>query len=397
MQNQKHYYIEAFKTIQLSAYRFGESPYAHKYVTDETVFGMYCDRFYPLKTDNQEDPIPQYWKLRKEVLLYDVPEKPLEIRGPDAVKLLEKVLICCVDNLKIGRARYGIACRQDGTVLMDGVLMRLAEDRFWYVKANGEFMTWLQAHGTGMNVEVVDPDSRVIQIQGPNALKVLEAAIDGEMPTGFNYFHSGMFSIGGQEHLVSRTGWTGEMGIEIYSNSGAEPTDHDALWDHLFECGRPFGMKFSSASSMGIRRVEAGILDNGSDIEPDLTPYGAGIGQFINFKKGDFVGRAALEDADHTQLLFGLTCATATPATHLKVFVENKIVGHITIGTWSPTLDIGIGYVRFLEPQANGDSWLGQSVRLQDGQGEMHDSIVVTLPFYDAEKNIPRGKGKPVE
>ena len=392
MENKTHFYIEAFKTIRLSAYRFGESPYAHHYVTDETVFGMYCERFYPLKISNQEDPIPQYWKLRKEVLLYDVPEKPLEIRGSDAVKLLEKVLICRVDNLKIGRARYGIACREDGTVLMDGVLMRLADDRFWYVKANGEFMTWLQAHGTGMDVAVTDPNSRVIQIQGPRALKVLDAALDGDLPKGFNYFHSGMFSIGGQELLVSRTGWTGEMGIEIYSNSGSEPTDHDALWEHLFEAGRPFNMAFSSASSMGIRRVEAGILDNGSDIEPDLTPYGAGIGQFINFNKGDFVGRQALETADQTQLLFGLACATATPATGMQIIVGDKAVGHITIGTWSPTLDIGIGYVRFFEPHDGGQSWLGQTVMLQDDNNIQHESQVVLLPFYDAEKNIPRGR-----
>lgn len=392
MEAKNHFYIEAFKTIQLSAYRFGQSPYAHKYTTDETIHGMYCNRFYPLKIDNNEDPIPQYWKLRKEALLYDVPEKPLEISGPDAGKLLEKVLICRAESLKIGRARYGIACREDGTVLMDGVFMRLAEDRFWYVKANGEFMTWLQAHGTGMDVTVSDPESRVIQIQGPNSLKILDAAMDGELPADFKYFHSGMFSIGGQEHLVSRTGWTGEMGIEIYGNSGPQPTDHDALWDHLMAAGEPFGMTFSSASSMGIRRVEAGILDNGSDIEPDLTPYGAGLGQFINFKKGDFIGRTALETADKTQLLFGLTCSGSTPATFMQVFAEGKAVGHITIGTWSPTLETGIGYVRFFEPAASGESWLGQMVMLQDSDGNLHESKVVSLPFFDAEKNIPRGQ-----
>jgi len=395
MTSKTHYYIESFKTIQLSAYRFGQSPYAHKYTTDETVHGMYCNRFYPLKIDNQEDPIPQYWKLRKEVLLYDVPEKPLEIIGPDAAKLLDKVLTCRVAKLKVGRARYGLACREDGTVLMDGVVMRLAKDRFWYVKANGEFLTWLQAHGTGMDVTVRDPNSRVIQIQGPNALKVLDAALDGDLSADFNYFHSGMFSLGGQVHLVSRTGWTGEMGVEIYSNSGPVPTDHNVLWEHLMACGEPFGMAFSSASSMGIRRIEAGILDNGSDIEPDLTPFGAGLGQFVNFKKDDFLGKAVLETADRAQLLFGLTCATATPAAPMQVFASDNVtsdsaVGHITIGTWSPTLDMGIGYVRFLAPSQEGD-WLGQTVMLQDGDGTMHEGRVVMLPFYDHEKQIPRG------
>ncbi len=389
MTTKKHFYIESFDTIELSLYRYGRSPFAKHYVTDQTVFGMYCNRFYPLKTDDNEDPIPQYWKLRKEVLLYDVPEKPLEIIGPDAAVLLDKVLTCRVGTMKVGRCRYGIACHDDGTVLMDGVLMRLAEDRFWYVKANGEFMSWLKAHAIGLDVEVRDPDSRVIQIQGPKSLDVLNATMGGGLSADFKYFQAGWFVIGGQKLWVSRTGWTGEMGIEIYCNSGSEPTDHDALWAHLFACGEPFGMAFSSASSMGIRRIESGILDNGSDIEPDLTPFGAGLGQFVNFKKEAFIGRAALETADRTQLLFGLTCAGTIPAAGVQVYHDQKHVGHLTIGTWSPTLDVGIGYVRFLEPLVGGD-WLGQTVMLQDEAGNMHESVVDTLPFVDKEKQIPR-------
>ncbi len=389
MQSKKHFYIEAFDTIKLSAYRYGQSPFAHKYNTTETVNGMYCNRFYPLKISDNEDPIPQYWKLREGVLLYDVPEKPLEIIGPDAAVLLDKVLTCRVATMKVGRARYGIACNDDGTVLMDGVLMRLAQDRFWYVKANGEFMSWLKAHAIGLDVEVRDPNSRVLQIQGPKSLDVLNAAIGGGLSADFKYFQAGWFVIGGQKLWVSRTGWTGEAGIEIYCNSGPEPTDHDALWDHLFACGEPFGLAFSSASSMGIRRIESGILDNGSDIEPDLTPFGAGLGQFVNFKKEAFVGRAALETADRSQLLFGLTCAGATPSAGLKVFVGDTEVGHLTIGTWSPTLDIGVGYVRFDAPMKSGD-WLGQTVLLQDETGKMHEAAVDTLPFVDKEKQIPR-------
>ncbi|MFT5197080.1 MAG: glycine cleavage system aminomethyltransferase T [Cellvibrionaceae bacterium] len=389
MTTKKHFYIESFKTIQLSAYRYGQSPFAHRYNTDETVNGMYCNRFYPLKISDSEDPIPQYWKLREGVLLYDVPEKPLEIIGPDAAVLLEKVLTCRVTTMKVGRARYGIACNVDGTVLMDGVLMCLAEDRFWYVKANGEFMSWLKAHAIGLDVVVRDPNSRVLQIQGPKSLDVLNAAIGGGLSADFKYFQAGWFDIGGQKLWVSRTGWTGEMGIEIYSNSGPEPTDHDRLWDHLFACGEPFGMAFSSASSMGIRRIESGILDYGSDIEPDLTPFGAGLGQFVNFKKDDFIGRTALETADRRQLLFGFICAGATPAGGLKVFVGDAQVGHLTIGTWSPTLDTGVGYVRFDAPSTAGD-WLGQTVLLQDENGGMHKAVVDTLPFVDKEKQIPR-------
>ena len=385
----KHFYIESFDTVELSSFRIGQSPFAERYVTDRTIFCLYCDRLYPVKMTADEDPIPQYWKLRRGVLLYDVPEKPLEIIGPDAVRLLERVLACRVETLPVGRARYGIACKEDGTVLMDGVVMRLGEDRYWYVKANGEFESWLKANAIGLDVDVSDPNSRVLQIQGPKSLDVLDAAIGGGLSADFKYFHAGFFDVCGQTLWVSRTGWTGEVGIEIYCNSGPEPTDHGALWDDLFACGEPCGMEFSSSSSMGIRRIESGILDNGSDIDPDLTPFGAGLGQFVRLDKEDFIGRAALEAVDRSQLLFGLVCGTATPEAGMHVHFDNGPVGHVTIGTWSPTLEVGVGYVRFDRPLP-GDDWLGKTVSLHDRDGTAHQATVDTLPFVDKEKRLPR-------
>ena len=385
----QHSYIESFGTVELSSFRIEQSPFADRYVTDQTIFCLYCDRLYPVKMTADEDPIPQYWKLRQGVLLYDVPEKPLEIIGPDAARLLERVLACRIETLPVGRARYGIACNENGTVLMDGVVMRLAPDRYWYVKANGEFETWLKANALGLDVDVSDPNSRVLQIQGPKSLDVLDAAIGGGLSADFKYFHAGFFDVCGQTLWVSRTGWTGEVGIEIYCNSGPEPTDHGALWDDLLACGEPFGMEFSSSTSMGIRRIESGILDNGSDIEPDLTPFGAGLGQFVRLDKEDFIGRVALESADRSQLLFGLVCGTATPEAGMHVHFDNGPVGHVTIGTWSPMLDVGVGYVRFDGPLPD-DDWLGETVLLGDRDGTLHDATVDTLPFVDKEKRLPR-------
>ncbi len=385
----KHFYIESFDTVALSSFRIEQSPFADRYVTDETIFCLYCDRLYPVKMAPDEEPLLKYWKLRRGVLLYDVPEKPLEIIGPDATRLLDRVLACRVETLGVGRCRYGIACNSDGTVLMDGVVMRLEEDRFWYVKANGEFESWLKANALGLDVQVSDPNSRVLQIQGPKSLDVLDAAIGGGLATDFKYFRASFFDVCGQTLWVSRTGWTGEMGIEIYCNSGPEPTDHGALWDDLLACGEPFGMEFSSSSSMGIRRIESGILDNGTDIEADLTPFGAGLGQFVRLDKEDFIGRAALETADRSQLLFGLVCPTATPEANLQVHFGNGPVGHVTIGTWSPTLEAGVGYVRFDRPLA-GDDWLHKTVSLVDRAGTPHEATVDTLPFVDKEKRLPR-------
>ncbi len=386
IETKKVVYAESHPVVRLSSFRFEQSPYIEKYITDQTLFALYCNRFYPLHRG--EDVIEYYWKLRRGVLLYDVPEKPLDIKGPDAVALLERVFTRRVGNLKIWRARYAIACTSAGTVLMDGVLIRLAEDHFWYVKANGEFETWLVAQAEGLDVKITDPQSRVLQIQGPKSLDVLNAATGGQLPAGFGYFHAGMFNFAGQELLVSRTGWTGEIGVELYSNRS---TDHHALWDHLFESGQPYGLEFSSVSSMGVRRVEAGILDYGTDIEPDMTPYAAGLGAFVDLSKPDFIGRSALEAADKSCLLFGLVCDTTIPKVGMKVFAGDTLVGQMQIGDWSPTLEKGIGYVRFYGPAEGQDSWLGETVSLNDEAGHQHTCEVVSLPFFDAEKRIPRG------
>ncbi len=379
-------YAKSHDVVRISAKRYDQSPYHERYVNDQTIFGVYANRFYPLSLGG--DPIKDYWNLRHKVMLYDVPERPLAIKGPDAVKLLEKVFTRKISNLKLWRARYAIACTPQGGIQMDGVLIRQAEDYFWYIKANGEFDLTLMAHADGLDIEIYDPQSWVIQIQGPNAMQVLEAANDGEMPEKFNYFFAGKFSLGGQKVLVSRTGWTGEMGFEIYSNPNI---DHLAMWDHIMACGEPFGIQYGSLESMGIRRIEAGILDNGTDIDTTMTPFEAGLGMFVDFSKPDFVGRSALEKAERHCLLYGLITETGSPSSGYEVLAEETIVGRITAGGWSPTLEKGIGYVRFAIPSTQQNDWLGQTVTLRDGAGQLHESTVVTLPFYDAEKKIPRG------
>jgi glycine cleavage system aminomethyltransferase T len=376
-------YADAYGTLRISAKRFEPSPYTEKYASEDMIFGVYCRRFYPLSI--AEDPIEQYWKLRRGVMLFDVPEKPLEIKGPDVVALLERVFTRRIDDLKTWRARYAVACTPQGGILMDGVLIRLAQDHFWYVMADGEFESWLPAHSQGLEVTIRDPRSRVIQIQGPKSLEVLQAATKGSVLEGFGYFHAGIFDFDGQELLVTRTGWTGEMGVEIYSD-GAK-TDHHALWDHLMAAGESFGMEFSGAEAMGIRRIEAGILDNGTDIDLSMTPYEAGIGAFVDLDKPDFVGRDALIKADQSCLLLGLTCAEAVPLAGLQVFDGESIVGHMTTGAWTPYLETGIGFVRFYQ---KGD-WLGRRLTLCTAEGDHHDCEIASLPFYDAEKKIPRG------
>ena len=126
---------------------------------------------------------------------------------------------------------------------MDGVLFRLDKDRYWFVQPDGDMNTWLLALNTGFDVTVSDPKSRVLLVQGLLSYEVMQAASQGVVGPDMGYFHSGFFNIGGQDVYVSRTGWTGELGYEIYTQG--DSTDCPRLWDHLMANGTKHGMIFS--------------------------------------------------------------------------------------------------------------------------------------------------------
>ncbi|MXW34244.1 MAG: aminomethyl transferase family protein [Chloroflexi bacterium] len=370
-------------TVRLSGRRFEESPFISRYDGPELIRGVYAGRYFPIF--NGEDPVRNYWVLRRKALLFDTPEKPVEVSGPDAPAFLDKVFSRSVSTLEEGRGRYALACTPQGGVFMDGVVFRIEGDRFWYVQADGALEDWLLAHSGGCDVTISDPKSRVIQIQGPASLEIMRAASANRIDEGMRYFRAGFFDLGGQEVYVSRTGFTGELGYEIYPLGNA--TDHLALWDHLMAAGEPHGMEFSSTSPMTMRRIEAGILGNTTDMDTTMTPFEAGLGRFVDMERGDFVGRAALLHADRRPLLHGLTCSDALPSAASTVLDGDTPVGRMTMGVRSPTLERGIGYVRFNEP---GD-WKGRSLRIRLPSGDVHPCEIVDLPFVDPEKRIVRG------
>ncbi|MDH3688765.1 MAG: aminomethyl transferase family protein, partial [Gammaproteobacteria bacterium] len=155
---------------------------------------------------------------------------------------------------------------------------------------------------------------------------------------------------------------------------------------HLMQAGEEFGLIYSSLRSMQIRRVEAGILDYGTDMDRTMTPFQAGLGKFVDLSKSDFIGKLALAGADPRPLLYGIKCLAGAPSYRAQVVWQGRAVGHIRSTAWSPFLECGIGYVFFAEP---GD-WLGRRVTVLT-KGSEFDGTVVSLPFYDADKRIPRG------
>ena len=330
------------------------------------------------------DTIDGYWRLRQQAAVLHTGEYPLQFRGPDAERLLDKLFTADITRVKPGRCAYGLACYDDGGLLVDGILLRLETDLFWYAQADGDFYSWARAHAVDMNVEISDPEVFVSQVQGPNALKILEAACDDGMPEPFGYFGLARVSLGGQRIVITRTGYTNELGWEYYT----EPQhDADALWNHLRTAGEPFGMELFGLDSMHIRRIEAGILNAGSDFDHTTTPYDVGLGRFVDADKSEFIGKQALVDAPRGNRLTGLKCV-AEPHIGGKVCIGGEAAGKVTAGAVSPYLQHGIGIALMDQPGFSE----GDRVTVRCIDGEMHPGSLASLPLYDKEAEIPRGK-----
>ena len=165
-----------------------------------------------------------------------------------------------------------------------------------------------------MNVAISNPGSWVSQVQGPRSMDILAAALDNGAPDDFRYFDVREATIGGQRVFVSRTGWTGELGWEFYTIPDANHEfDGPALWRRLQKAGSPFGMIESGLDSMDIRRIESGILNNGSDTTTAMRPYQAGLGMFVNLDKPDFIGKEAMASKDRCPLIYDIKCDAAEP------------------------------------------------------------------------------------
>lgn len=360
----------------------------HPYHLHERPMGPhYClyNRRHMAVCFDAQDVVDGYWRLRQQAAVLHTGELPLEFKGPDAERLLDRLFTKDITKLKVGRCGYGLACYEDGGLIVDGVLLRLAEDRFWYAQADGDFYSWARAHGAGLDVQISDPDVFVSQVQGPNALKILEAASDTGLPERFGYFAVARVPLGGQEVVITRTGYTNELGWEFYT----EPHhDADALWAHLKAAGAPYGITLFGLDSMNIRRIEAGILNAGSDFNATTTPYAVGLGRFVDEDKADFIGKTALATAARDVRLFGIKCPAGEPRIAGEVRVDGARIGQVTAAAHSPYLGHGIG-IALLDNAGPGP---GTAVEVGCRDGDLRAAELVEMPFYDKLAEIPRGK-----
>ena len=173
---------------------------------------------------NNTSPDDQYWAVRKNVILRNTGEFPVEISGPDTVKFANYIFTREIGKTALNRCSYQFACFYDGGMITDGVMLHLADDKLWMVQADGDLFNWYLAHAYNYDVTVSDPKVWVTQIQGPNSMQVLQAAIDEEMPKNWRYFDIAQVKIAGELVIITRTGFSNELGWEIY----LQP-DNDAI------------------------------------------------------------------------------------------------------------------------------------------------------------------------
>ncbi|MDB3930557.1 aminomethyltransferase family protein [Paracoccaceae bacterium] len=358
------------------------SPFHECYANKDTILRLAAGRFFAHY--NGEDIEEAYWALRNRAALFDVPERPVEISGPDVIEFLDQIFTRRSNQLKVGSGHYTLACTYKGGLFMDGILFRLDEKKFWFVHPDGDLNTWFLAHSNNYDVSISDPQSRVLQLQGPISLAIINSATDGNVDQNMGYFKTGLYSIGGQAVLISRTGWTGELGYEIYTLG--RNTDYKRLWNDLTNSGKKYGMVFSSMQAMNIRRIEAGILDSGSDFDTSMAPDEAGLSRFIDRNKKCFIGCEAIKKRKQGNRIHGVVARNYIPRSGDLVHDQKNLLGYVTTGAYSPEFEAGIGYVRF----DTAADWIGQDYFIGTLDSSKHPCKIVALPFYDKNKRIPK-------
>ncbi len=333
----------------------------------------------------------EYRHLLEHVTLWDVSvERQVEIMGRDAFTFTNMLTPRDLSKCAVGQGKYALITADDGGIVNDPVLLRLGENHFWLALADSDVLLWARgvALKSGLDVTITEPDVSPLQIQGPKSREVVQALF-GDAVLGLRYYWFLETSLDGIPVVVTRTGWTGEVGYEVYLRDGSRGDD---LWERIMEAGKPHNIRPTGPSD--IRRIEAGILNWGADITLADTPYHAGLERQVDKGKStDYIGRDALKRIGKTGVdrkLVGIEIAgdrIEFNMTRWPVQAGGKHVGNVTSAIYSPRLRKNIGYA--MVPLRHAAPGAKLSVDIPD-VGE-RDAIVVTVPFVDPTKEIPKG------
>ncbi|MGA1026740.1 MAG: glycine cleavage T C-terminal barrel domain-containing protein [Lutimaribacter sp.] len=334
------------------------------------------------------DPEQNFWTLVNDAILCDVAvERQVEITGPDAARFVQMLTPRDLSKMAVGQCKYILITNADGGILNDPILLRLAENHFWISLADSDILLWAQgvAVHSGMDVTIAEPDVSPLQLQGPKSGVIMQDLFGPEI-ADLRYYWLREMDLDGIPLIVSRTGWSSELGYEIYLRDSAHG---DALWERIMAAGMPHGLKPGHTSS--IRRIEGGMLSYHADADIHTNPYELGLGRLVNLDmQADFIGKAALarihaEGPKRQQIGLVLECAPLSgPNTRFWPITQNgAVIGKVTSAVYSPRLQKNIA----LAMVDSAAAILGAQVEVTTTSGVVA-AHMVERPFYDPKKTI---------
>jgi glycine cleavage system aminomethyltransferase T len=338
------------------------------------------------------DQTEEYWALVNDATLWDVAaERQVEIAGPDARHFVELLVPRRLERCAVGQCRYVVITDNDGHIVNDPVLNRLEEDRYWLSAADSDLILWAKgvACFAGMDVRIDEPEAAPIQIQG-NKSRAIMVGLLGDKVAELKYYHLMHAELAGMPLIVTRTGWSGDLGYEIYLRDTSRAAE---LWDRVKAAGKPSNLRVTGPNT--IRRVEAGIIAMRSDIPAKATPFHVGLEHLVDLEKPvDFIGKAALRRIAAEGVawkLVGLEFEEGAPRGEAATFggrvvtMDGAPVGRTTVVVHSPRLGRMIGYARIKAEVAA----LGTPLSVEGKTGRQ-GARVARRPFFDAAKQEPR-------
>ena len=320
--------------------------------------------------------------VRERVGLFDVSHMgEIEVKGKDAKKFLQFLLSNNVEKMFDGSILYSLMCYETGGVVDDLLAYRFSENHYFLcVNASNsdKDYDWIARHASSFNVNIKNTSSETSQLalQGPDAKNVLQSLCDISLDDLSYYnFRKGM--VNNVESLISRTGYTGEDGFELYLS----PEKVSEVFRSLMEQGRSYGIQPIGLGARDTLRIEMGYPLYGNEIDNNPTPLDAGLGWVIKFDKGEFLGRGSLlkqkEQGSLRRKLVGLKLLTrGVPRAHYQVFKNGESVGEVTSGTFSPTLNTGVGLCYVSSEYSDIGNHLDVKIRDQ-----LVATEVIQLPF----------------
>ena len=357
--------------------RIKKSPFFEKAVEyGATEFHPYNGMWMPVGYDL---PVNEYWNVLERASLWDVGvQKCVEIAGPDAEAFMQLLTPRDITTIEPGRCAYVFLTNQDGGVLNDPVMLRIAEDRFWLSTADSDMYLWAKGVSafSGHEVEITTPHVYPMQLQGPRSAEIM-VDVFGEEILDLRYYWWMRSSVDGIDVVISRTGYSSELGYEVYLLGEARGGE---LWEILMTAGKPYGI--SPGSPNRIRRIEGGVLDYASDITPDENPLELGLDRLIAWDT-DFLGKAALKkvrDEGVRRRLIGLfldgPALQKNNEHRWPVTSASTKVGFVTNAVHSPRLDRNIAFAMIDVPFDANDTLL--TVETVEGARSAERT---TLPF----------------